>query len=236
MPTRSWKGAWFTKASDPAAISSAAPCGLPGRTPTGLAGCSDFGDLRDRHVPPRIRIPGRALLVDLDHDGGRALAGLSSHRARLRLPAGCAPESCAPKPRQSAAKSMGRARHRARRSGPTAVIRAESVRPDGLRKTADAREAVIVQKDDVQLEAFLNGGDDLRRHHQPRSVADHDIDLALRRGHLHAQPARDFVAHAGVAIFQVIAFGSRVRQSLCRSPGRLPAAHDHHILRAAEWR
>ena len=42
--------------------------------------------------------------------------------------------------------------------------------------------------------------------------------------HLDAEAARDLVAHAGIAVFHVVAAGRRRRQSLCSSPGRPPAA------------
>ena len=57
------------------------------------------------------------------------------------------------------------------------------------------------------LMPFLHGRDDLLRHHQVRAVADEDVDVALRRGHLHAEPAGNLVSHARVAVLHVIALG-----------------------------
>ena len=83
---------------------------------------------------------------------------------------------------------------------------------------------MIIQQHDVELVAFLNGGHNFLRHHQVGAIANQHIDLALRIRHFCAQSARDFVAHAGIAILHVISARCRVRQSLCKSPGKLPAA------------
>jgi len=49
---------------------------------------------------------------------------------------------------------------------------------------------------------------------------------------LDAEAARDLVAHARVAVLEVVAAGWRVRHSLWRSPGRLPAAHTNDVARS----
>src|SRR3712207_8824485 len=40
---------------------------------------------------------------------------------------------------------------------------------------------------------FRSRGDYLRAHHQVGAVPDHDVDLALRRGHLYAESPGDLV-------------------------------------------
>ena len=86
----------------------------------------------------------------------------------------------------------------------------------------------------ISLIALLDRRHDLLRHHQVRAVADHHEHLARRIGHLHAQPAGDLVAHARVAVLEVI----RVR--LARAPQLVEIARqaarrtDHHVLRPRE--
>ena len=96
------------------------------------------------------------------------------------------------------------------------VARAEAAAADRLRQAADAGEAVVVEQDDRRSSIpSCDGGDDLLRHHQVRAVADEDVDVALRRGHLHAEPAGDLVAHARVAVSDVIALRDRARATAC---------------------
>ena len=89
----------------------------------------------------------------------------------------------------------------------------------------DAAEAAVVEHHDGQLGAERDRGRDLGVHHQVAAVADQHADLALRLRELDAQPAGDLVAHARVAVFEVVAGGvGCARHSLCSSPGRPPAA------------
>ena len=69
----------------------------------------------------------------------------------------------------------------------------------------DAAEAAIVEHDDDELLAQHHRGRDLRVHHQIGAVADRHDDLAVGQGHLDADRAGDLVAHAGIAVFDVIA-------------------------------
>ena len=93
-----------------------------------------------------------------------------------------------------------------------------------LLQPVDAAEAAIVVDDDDELQAEHHRGGDLRIHHQIGAVADDDDHFAVRQRHLDADPAGDLVAHAGIAVFDVIAERRAGRQSLCNSPGRPPAA------------
>jgi len=66
---------------------------------------------------------------------------------------------------------------------------------------------VIVKEDDVEFDAFLQRGDDFLGHHQIGAVADHHVDFSLGVGHFCAEAAGNFVAHAGIAVFHVVAAG-----------------------------
>ncbi len=86
---------------------------------------------------------------------------------------------------------------------------------------------MIVEQHDVELEPFLNGRHDLGVHHEVGAIADHHVHLAIRRSHLHAQSARDLVAHAGIAVLQVIALGVARPPELVQVTGQAPrGAHD----------
>ena len=50
---------------------------------------------------------------------------------------------------------------------------------------------------------FLDGGDDLLRHHQVRPVADEHVDFAVGSGHLDPETGRNLVPHAGVAVLEM---------------------------------
>jgi hypothetical protein len=64
---------------------------------------------------------------------------------------------------------------------------------------------VVVDENDRQLVALLDRGDDLAREHQVGAVADEHVDVPLGGGHFHAEPAGDLVAHARVAVLDVVA-------------------------------
>ncbi len=72
----------------------------------------------------------------------------------------------------------------------------------------DALVAVVVEDDDRDPDALGDRGHDLRVEHQVGAVADGDHHLALRLGELHADAGRDLVAHAGVAVLEVVGLAS----------------------------
>ena len=74
-----------------------------------------------------------------------------------------------------------------------------------LLQPVDAAEAAIVEHDDDELLAEHHRGRDLGIHHQIGAVADHHDHFAVRQRHLDADPAGDLVAHAGIAVFEVVA-------------------------------
>ena len=67
--------------------------------------------------------------------------------------------------------------------------------------------AAVVEHGQDQLLAEHDRGLQLGVHHHVAAVADHDEDFAVGQGHLHAQAAGDLVAHAGEAVFHVVAVG-----------------------------
>ena len=70
-----------------------------------------------------------------------------------------------------------------------------------------------------------HGRRDLGIEHQVAAVADHHDDFALGLRHLDADAAGDLVAHARVAVFHVVAAGTRRRARACAArPGSVPAA------------
>ena len=79
------------------------------------------------------------------------------------------------------------------------------------------------------LDALGDRGRELARQHQVRAVADDHEDLALGRGELDAHAARDLVAHARVAVLDVVALAGRVARApeLVQVAGhRAGRAHD----------
>ena len=79
-----------------------------------------------------------------------------------------------------------------------------------------------------------DGGDDLLGHHQERAVADHHVDLAVGRGELDAEAAGDLVAHARVAVLDVVALRVARAPQLVQVAGhRARRAHDD-VARAGD--
>ena len=107
----------------------------------------------------------------------------------------------------------------------------EALAAGGALQPVDAAEAAIVQHHDGQLHAQHHRGRDLGVHHQVRAVADHHDHLAIRAGELDAEPARDLVAHARIAVFEVIAAGLRGVPQLVQF-ARQAAGRAHHDVGA----
>ncbi len=92
---------------------------------------------------------------------------------------------------------------------------------------------MIVEQNDVQLLAFLYGGDDFLRHHQVGTVAHHDVDFAVGSGHFYAQSAGDFISHAGISILDVIALGIAGPPKFVQVAGQAAGCANH--TRRAAW-
>ena len=80
-------------------------------------------------------------------------------------------------------------------------------------------------KNDGERHAAHDGGRQFGIGHHVGAVADEADHLLVRRGELGAHGAGDLVAHAGIAVFHVIAALGCARHSTCRWPGMVPAAH-----------
>ena len=86
----------------------------------------------------------------------------------------------------------------------------------------------------MSLTPSCDGGDELLGHHQVGAVADHHEHLALRVGHLHAQPAGDLVAHARVAVLDVVALRVARAPELVQVAGHAARGADDDVARAAD--
>src|SRR5260221_11247698 len=83
---------------------------------------------------------------------------------------------------------------------------------------------VIIYQHDGQPNAFSHRGHNLRVHHEIGAVTNHHHDLTVWVGQLGSQTSGDLVAHTGIAIFQMIGFGTfrppKPQQLSGQSPGR----------------
>src|SRR5690606_28692406 len=90
-----------------------------------------------------------------------------------------------------------------------------------------AAEAAVVEQYDRELEAERNGGCDLRVHHQIAAITHHHDYVAFRARELHAYAASDLVAHARVAVFEVIGVAMLRSPKLVQFAGQT-ACRAHH--------
>ena len=67
------------------------------------------------------------------------------------------------------------------------------------------------------------------RHHQVGAVADHREDLAIGRGHLDPERAGDLVAHAGVAVLDVVLLGVPGTPQHLQVPGQAAGGLDDDV-------
>src|SRR6266849_5569664 len=153
------------------------------------------GNLRHGDVPPGAAFAGREKRIGGDDDdaGARRRGSLGERRLEPCDAAHAAGE-CAEARRMGGEIDPG--------SGGEKIVEAGTT---GRRLQAlDAAEAAIIEQHDDELAAELDRGRDFRIHHQIGAVADQHDDLALGRSQLDAEPAGDLVAHAGIAVFDVI--------------------------------
>jgi hypothetical protein len=75
---------------------------------------------------------------------------------------------------------------------------------DRLLQAVDAAEPTIVEQYNRERQAHRHRRGDLAVHQQVAAIADHDDHRPRRIGHLDAKPAGDLVAHAGIAILQLV--------------------------------
>ena len=97
-----------------------------------------------------------------------------------------------------------------------------------LLQPVDAAEAAIVQHHDGQLQAHRHRGRDLGIHHQVAAVADQHDHRARRIGQFDAEAAGDLVAHAGVAVFQMVGAGTLGLPQLVQLARQAAGGANHH--------
>ena len=156
-------------------------CGLVRRP--GGSGAVEARHLGDGNIPPGGAVGRRDERVGLDVDDGGHVGCLRLRERLLELGDVAGAEHVG-----SEAGGVGGQVDREHVAveagvGAVAVAGAEPLRAERLRQRADRREAVVLHEHDDQLDALLDGGDELLRHHQVRAVADHDEDVAVVVAH-----------------------------------------------------
>ena len=183
---------------------------------------------RHRDFPPATAGLGRPRRrrVDRHHVGAVRRAGARQRRLELR----------------DRARVLGVRAERARVRGEVdrgrraAAVRAvvEQIverRPaHRLLQPADAAVAAVVEDDDRQLAAEHHRGGDLGVEHQVAAVADDDDHFATGVRHLHADAAGNLVAHARVAVLDVIAAGHRRAPELVQLARQRPRGADDDVV------
>jgi hypothetical protein len=155
-----------------------------------------------------------------------ARAATIAARSSARL-AACT--ASAPRLRACRAKSIAALRPAAQAQSSQHVVEAGAAA--GQLQALDAAEAAVVQHHDDELESQHDRGGDLGIQHQVGAVAHHHDHLVLRARHLHAQAAGDLVAHAGIAVFDVVVARANRRATACAArPAGAGGAH-HHVGR-----
>ncbi len=89
---------------------------------------------------------------------------------------------------------------------------------------------MVLDQDDVDRQPLLDRGDDLRRHHQVGAVPDQRPHGRVRGGLLDADPGRDLVAHAGVAVLQVVLARRAGPPQLVQVARERTGRVDHHVV------
>ncbi len=160
------------------------------------------GDFRNRHVPPGAAGGGAALRIGLDHEHGRALRAASLRDRRLqRREVGNLRRVGAE--RACVRHEIDRRLRRERILQQVVVFHACG----RTLQAVDAAVPAVVAEHDEERVAAGHRSRDLGVHHQVAAVAQQDGNGARGIGHLHAETARDLVAHAGIAVLEVIAAG-----------------------------
>ena len=92
---------------------------------------------------------------------------------------------------------------------------------------------MVLHQHDDDLDALLHGGHQLGGHHQVGAVADHDEHVAVSSAISHAEAAGDLVAHAGVAVLDVVALGIPGPPELVQVTGHRAGRAHHDVARVA---
>ena len=187
------------------------------------------------HVPPRLRVGCVLQRVGLDVDHGARRGGLGVADRRRQLVRRRRSHDVHAEAR-GVGGQVDRQRFTVEASalGPVAVARAEPLRAQRLRERADRGEAVVLDEHHDDLDPLLDGGHQLGRHHQVGAVADHHEHVAVRARHPYAESAGDLVAHAGVAVLDVVAHRVAHLPELVQVAGHRAGRADHHVPRVGE--
>ena len=86
-----------------------------------------------------------------------------------------------------------------------AVFRAKAAHAVPHLQVVNAAEAGVIKQQNGDLNALLNGGLQLGVQHHVGAIPHHGVYRLLGAGKLRADGCRNLVAHAGVAVLQVIA-------------------------------
>ena len=201
----------------------------------GILGAVELGDLRDRHVPPGAGPAEAALGVDLDVDDGGVVGAGSVSERLLQLVGGRRGEHVG-----AVAGRVGGEVDVDPILGELAVLAAvvepagEALRSAGLRQGGDGAVAVVVDQQDRDLQTLLDGGHDLLAGQQEGAVADEAEDVAAGVGHLGADRPADLVAHAGVAVLQVVGLGIRRPPEPVQVARHRTGGVDHDVVVAGD--
>src|SRR5579872_1194136 len=189
----------------------------------GLLDCRVLGHFGDRDIPPALIARYANLTLGFDDDDGGSVEGLCLFEGLLQL---------ADVGRLEGVSAQARGIRDVIDRQIVAIVRAESAAPERLAQAAYAREAVVVDQDDNQFHVLLNRRHDFGGRHEVRTVAEEDIDLAAGVGQFRADRARDFIAHARVTVFEVIAVGRASAPELVKVAGVAAGSGQQDIARA----
>ena len=93
---------------------------------------------------------------------------------------------------------------------------------------------MVINEYDNELGVLLERRDDRLAQHEVRAVADERIDLALGCRELHTEGTGDLVAHARVAVLDVVLLPIARPPELVQISGHRPRGADHHVGRRGE--
>ena len=179
-----------------------------------------LGDLGHRHVPPALVVGHALVRVDRDRITVVRVSAFAASSASRSSGIVVVRMTCAPSDSAFAARSSGEL-----------ALRAEPVRAERARERADRLVAAAVDEHDRQLQPLLDRGDELARQHQVGAVADEHVDLPLGRRELDAEAARDLVAHARVAVLDVVALRVARAPELVQVAGHRAGGADDDVGR-----
>ena len=93
---------------------------------------------------------------------------------------------------------------------------------------------MVLHQHDDDLHALLDGGDQLGRHHEVAAVADHGEHVAGLVGQTDADRGRHLVAHAGVAVLDVVGLAVAHPPQLVQVARHGAGGAEHDVARVGE--